>query len=443
MARWQIQIALAVAVAAVALVSCSSGDEAPSRANVLLVTLDTTRVEMLGSYGGPGRTPYLDEFAARSQRFEQAITTAPYTGPSHASILTGLLPPRHGLRDYLRQALPEPATTLAEVLGAAGFDTAAFVSTYVLDESYGLDQGFDVYSATARAPNGKQKFRRNGPETVDEAIAWLGARDSRRPWFLWLHLYDAHSRAIGGMARGYRAPVAYRGELPAGVSESSVEGVRQRYYEQAGVLDGEVERLLETTRALGLSNRTIVAVTADHGELLGAHGRRLVGHSTSLADATIRVPLLLYVPGGPAGAVRPEQVSVVDLFPTVLDALGLEIPAGLDGSSLIDASGEPRFAYSETLYADFPKRAAEGEELVSIRRGRWKLLARPDRVSLFNLRSDPAELRDLAAEHPDVVAELQAVIEEVRNRGSAVQEDHAGSASEEHVENLRALGYVK
>ena len=172
--------------------ACSPG---PKPRSVVLVTLDTTRVDVLGVYGGRGATPHLDAFARTAVRFEQAFTTAPYTGPSHASLLTGQNPPGHGLQDYLDQALPDAATTLAEILRDRGYQTAAFVSTYVLDPRFGLDQGFDVYDSPERSGEGGPHWR-PGPDTVARALAWLQGRDTAQPFLLWVHLYDAHSPSI-------------------------------------------------------------------------------------------------------------------------------------------------------------------------------------------------------------------------------------------------------
>ena len=179
---------------------------APRPPDLLLITLDTTRADALGVYHPGRRTPHLDALAAESLVFGEAITTTPYTGPAHASMLTGLSPPRHGLRDYLKQRLPGTARTIAEILGEAGYETVAFVSAYVLDPRYGLDQGFEIYSSRlwkpgapdARGPlheKGKARifFQRRAENTVSEAIAWLRARSTERPFFAWIHLYDPHA----------------------------------------------------------------------------------------------------------------------------------------------------------------------------------------------------------------------------------------------------------
>jgi len=422
---------------------------APQRPpDVVLITLDTVRADMFGSYGGRGETPRLDALAAEAARYEDAITTAPYTGPSHASLLTGLYPPQHGLRDFLEQALPEDRRTLAEILSEHGYATAAFVSTYVLDPRYGLDQGFERYSMPEPAPgSGKtRRLLRRSRETFDEAIAWLRARDASEPLFLWLHSYDAHAH-LSPRGPFYLPPPDLRRPLPEGVVPFSDAAQRQRYYEQAGDLDREVDRVLGVLRELGRYERAVLIVTADHGELLGRHGRKLGTHSPALVDETLRVPLLVRVPGRLAPGRRAQQVSLVDLLPTVLDALELPAPEGLPGRSLLDGDDAPRAAYSETLYEHHPRRAGPGEELASLRYDGWKLVVRPGREELYDLRSDPDELHDLADRRPEQLARLRSRMQALRTRWS---DDEGGAPlelppeeREAHVEQLRALGYVE
>lgn len=415
------------------LLGCAESVEQP---DVLLLTLDATRVDALGSYGGPqARTPNLDALAASSLRFEQAIASAPYTGPAHASILTGLFPPRHGLRDFLIQALPQSATTLAELLGDAGYATAAFVSAYVLDARFGLDQGFEVYSSP---PPPKRPFEvpeRPASETVDAAIAWLA--EVERPFLLWVHLFDPHFPY---------EPHAPFDEL-ASAPELGPELVKRLlYYREASYMDAEIGRLFAALRERDLYDELVVIAVADHGELLGTTGRRLGTHSTHLVDATLRVPLLLRVPGRAPGVVS-QQVRGVDIFPTVLQAVGLPERAGIDGTSLLalDPAAPARPAYAETFYEHFPQRAQAGEQLSAVRAEGWKLVARPGREELFDLASDPEERNDVAAEHPERVASLRAALARLSALGTAPAQELELSEDEveSHLEQLRALGYAE
>jgi choline-sulfatase len=417
--------------------------------DIVIVTLDTTRWDMLGSYGGRGETPYLDALAEDSARYEEAITTAPYTGPAHASLMTGLYPAQHGLRDYLVEALPARNLTLAELLAEHGYDTAAFVSTYVLDPRYGLDQGFALYSSPQPEPGSgeQQHAERPGPETFDEAIAWLRERPSDRPFFLWLHSYDAHAK-YGRFGAYYEPPNEHRRALPRGVRARSEAAKQQRYYEQAGGLDVEVERILAVLRKTGRYERTLLVITADHGELLGFHGRRLGSHSSMLVDETVRVPLLVRVPGRLAAGVRTRQVSLIDVFPTVLEVVGIDLPTDIEGQSLLASDGlPPRPAYSETLYEFFPGLAEPGQELASLRHEGWKLIVRPGREELFDLRADPDEKDNLAKAQPARLVEMRRAMNALRDRWTDSVEptllEIDPKERAEHEDQLRALGYIE
>ncbi|HEX5043360.1 MAG TPA: sulfatase [Candidatus Polarisedimenticolaceae bacterium] len=417
--------------------------------DLLLVTLDTTRVDALGCYGGASaRTPHLDALAAGGVRFAQAITPTPYTGPAHASLLTGLYPPRHGLRDFLHQTMDGGVATLPDLLRVRGYRTAAFLSSYVLDRRFGLARGFDVYSCDfwrqvtgggdPRIVLGTPEFERRGQATVDEALAWLArAGEKDAPIFTWVHLYDPH------LPYAPEGPFAPREE-----AADPIAAARARYYGEVSYADAQVGRLLDWLREAKREDHTIVVVTADHGELLGEHGRTLGTHSTHLVDATVHVPLIVRVPGLPARVV-PEQVRLVDVLPTLLDLLRMGLPAGLDGRSLVPLlQGAPLAdvpAYSETFYERFPEVAPAGAELVALREGAFKLLRSPVRRELYDLDRDPDELQDVGATHPDLVAGLEAELRQVRRVREAP--DAPLSMDEEerqrHLERLRSLGYAK
>ena len=418
--------------------------------DILLVTLDTTRTDALGCYGGTrARTPNLDALAGGGARFEQAISSTPYTGPAHASLLTGLYPPRHGLRDFLRQGMDPHVPTLPELLRARGYRSAAFLSSYVLDRRFGLSRGFDVYScdfwrkvtggALPQIVLGTPEFERRGEETVGEALAWLGeAGRKKTPLFVWVHLYDPHLP--------YAPPPAYAPPEDAAADPLAAE--RARYYGEVSYADAQLGRLMAWLRQTGREDHTIVVVTADHGELLGEHGRALGTHSTHLVEATVHVPLIVRVPGLPARVV-PEQVRLVDLLPTVLDLVGVRIPAGLDGRSLaplLHGEALPMApAYSETLYERFPEVAPAGGELVSLREGAFKLVRSPVRRELYDLKRDPDELKDAGPAHPDLVAGLEADLRRVRGvpevPGTELPLDP--EERQRHLERLRSLGYAR
>lgn len=363
---------LAIVLGCLLAAACSPPPSSPP--DVLLITLDTTWADALSIQGSEwADTPHLDALARESVRFAHAITTAPYTGPSHASIPTGLLPPQHGLRDFLNQRMSDRVATLPELLRERGYRTAAFVSTYVLDRRFGLDRGFDLYSGDfwrkavpdgrPRPIQGSASFERSARETVDEAIAWVESARASQPLFVWLHLFDAHAP--------YDPPPEFVRHRPDDDAIAPIERMRRRYFDEVRFMDAEIGRLLGALRRLQRYERTILVAVADHGELLGLHpGRPIQTHSTHLVRETLHVPLLVRVPGGFPPGVVAAQVTVVDILPTILDVLALPLPAHLAGRSLsplaLGRDEPPHIAYSETFYERFPVVARPGTELVSV-----------------------------------------------------------------------------
>ena len=238
---------------------------APSSLSIVLITLDTLRADRLGCYGFPGNsTPNLDALAKESILFEQATSTVPLTLPSHASILTGLLPPHHGVRDNGGIPLPESRTTLAERFKRRGYATGGFVGAWVLERRFGLAQGFDRYSDRFAL----DQLQKRGDAVVDDALAWIDEVRARQ-FFAWVHLFDPHLP--------YDPPEPFRTRFPA-----------DRYQGEVAYTDELVGRILSRLRERQLLEKTLVVVTADHGESLGEHGE--ANHGFFLYDATVAVP---------------------------------------------------------------------------------------------------------------------------------------------------------
>jgi arylsulfatase A-like enzyme/Tfp pilus assembly protein PilF len=383
-------------------------------ASLLLVTLDTLRADRVGAWGGPpGLTPVLDALAARGLVFEEALASVPLTLPSHATLFTGLEPPRHGVHDNGTYVLPADVETLATRLKAAGYETGAFVGAYVLDRRFGLVRGFDHYddriARNERGPGVLESERRGG-DVVDAAAAWLRGRTGRV--FAWVHLYDAHAP--------YDPPPPHR-EAHAG----------RPYDGEVAYVDACVGRLIDAMRAAPPDRgEPLVAVVADHGESLGEHGE--LTHGFFVYQSTLRIPFLLAGPGVPAER-RKGPARTADLLPTLLGRLGLVIPVGLDGSDLL-AGAQPREAYAETHYPV----TFGWSPLRSFRIGGFKLIDAP-RPELFNLQVDPREEQDLATQRPEEVERLRLAIRALRERGRPPSAATLDSAAEER---LRALGYV-
>jgi arylsulfatase A-like enzyme/Flp pilus assembly protein TadD len=389
---------------------------APGSVNVVLVTLDTLRADRLGCYGFPGgATPHLDQLASEGVLFEQATSTVPLTLPSHCSILTGLLPPRHGVRDNGGVPLADSRTTLAERLRAGGFTTGGFVGAWVLERRFGLAQGFDRYSDRFAL----DQLQKRGDTVVEDALSWIDEVRTRR-FFAWVHLFDPHLP--------YDPPEPFRSRFATDLYEGDV-----------AFTDALVGRLVTRLGERALLDRTVVVVAADHGESLGEHGE--ASHGFFVYDATAAVPLIVRTPWGLRGRSR-TQVSLVDVFPTVLDLAGLPAEAGIDGRSLVPAVLDPakdlgHVAYTESLY---PRFHYGWHELRALRDGSFKFIDAP-RPELYDLARDPHEKEDLARTKAQTAEDMrQALLKKVPKDDVAATA--AVTLDPDTQQRLAALGYV-
>jgi len=398
--------------------------------NVLVVTLDTTRADHLGCYGyARAATPVLDRLAAGGVRFAEAVTVAPETLPAHATLFTGLLPPRHGVRTNSENRLESRHATLAEVARGRGYETAAFVSAFVLDARFGLDQGFDLYDDRVESAEGAAfaagNNERPASRTTDAALAWLRGREDRRPFLAWVHYFDAHAP--------YDPPEPFARRF----ADSPYDG-------EIAFVDAQLGRLLEGLEATGQRDKTLLVVVGDHGEGLGDHGERT--HSVFLYRSATRVPLILANPRlFPRPAVVDEVVvSLADLAPTILDLLGVEDPPPRDGLSLLGTKPDPkRSVYVESLvpYLDFG-----WAPLFGLRRLRESYVQAP-RPECYDLRSDPGEQRNLldpkAGKRGACAAQAQ-VLDRMLASFPPHEAAAAGAppADPETRERLQALGYL-
>jgi len=414
-------LALAV-VAALGTPSCARGPAPGDLAgwNVLLVTIDTLRADRVGFAGYEGvETPVMDGLAAQGVVFEDAIAAGPVTLPSHATILTGRYPPAHGALDNGFYSLPEDVPTLATALRERGYDTAAVVGSYVLIDRTGLDAGFQEYDDTFSKPRQRgQAYReRRAGDVTAAAKRWLEGRDSAAPFFLWVHYFDPHAP--------YDPPEPYRTQY------------RLRPYDgEIAYTDAQLGELLDALRASGQLDRTLVVVTADHGEAFGDGGE--LTHGLLLRTSTLRVPLVLVAPGRvPAGRRVPSVVSTADIAPTVLELVGAPPLAGVQGRALpLGPRDEERFVYSETR---LPADEFGWSMLAGVRSGRWAWVRAP-RPELYDLDEDPGETTSLDGERPELAAQLDARVGEFLDAGrdSVVR----SQLSEEQVVALRSLGYL-
>jgi arylsulfatase A-like enzyme/Tfp pilus assembly protein PilF len=398
----------------------------PPRPSLVLITLDTVRADHLGSYGDKAAaTPVLDRLAREGLRFADATTHAPITGPAHAGILTGLYPARFGIRDNAATPLPPDAMTLAEVLKGAGYRTGGFIGAFILDRAYGFDQGFELFDSEFAGfdPRARLNAERPAAAVVERTIAWLKTLSPGQPFFAWVHLYDAHSP--------YTPPAPFDKAFRARPYDGEIAGV-----------DRAIGSVIAALEERGLLDRTLVVAIGDHGEGLGEHGED--AHGVFLYDSVLRVPWLMRLPGKErAGTVVREQVRAVDLMPTVLDALQVTSPKGLDGESLLGViRGRPRQdvppAYAETYY---PKLHYGWSELRAVRVGDWKFIEAP-RPELYALRTDPFERSDVVVRQGGLASRLGAELAGIASAWSRVPERAAPAPDRETLERLRSLGYV-
>jgi arylsulfatase A-like enzyme/Tfp pilus assembly protein PilF len=414
-----------------ACAACSSSRNAavgdrPARPPIVLITIDTLRADRLGSYGSArGLTPSLDAFAREATRFTAAVSQVPLTLPSHATILTGLHPARHGVRTNDGFRLSPTAPALAAALKAAGYATGAFVGGYPLRRSSGLSRGFDRYDDEFLASPGA--IERSADAVLQSAEAWIDT-GAAQPFFAWIHLFDPHSP--------YTPPPPFA----AAHRDSPYDG-------EVAYTDAAVGRFLDHLRQRDLFAAATIVIVADHGESLGEHGERT--HGTFLYDSTVRVPLLIKMSAsrstvrlkpGTTGTID-VPVETADLAPTIAAIAGATLDR-TDGQSvlpLIDgAAGDPdRAAYAESYYQNV---LLGWSPLRAVRTARWKLVEAP-RSELYDLEHDPGELQNRLEERAALASGLQRALHALDPGDRAPGETPTAAASES-AERLRSLGYA-
>jgi choline-sulfatase len=381
-----------------------------ARPSVLLVTVDTLRPDALGFVTGRNETPAIDALAKDGFRFLQAISQVPITLPSHTSIFSGLIPPRHGVRDN-GQMVPGSIPLLADVLRAQGYATAAFVSGYPLEARFGLDRGFQHYDDALPVKN----VERRAEATTTAALKALPTLP--QPFFLWIHYYDPHDP--------YEPPRVYWQAGPRGGYDGEVS-----------YTDHWIGRLREGAQAAAPGGLLSV-LTADHGEGLGEHEE--MTHGYFIYDSTMVVPLVVHWPGQVAAGESRNAVRLVDVAPTVLELLGLPPWPDVDGVSLAPTlRGRPQQVPAAYLETHLPWRFFGWAPLEGLRRDGWKLIVAP-KPELYDLAADPGERANRYDADRRRAAELVAAFRQVKAlpaRASKSSEDP------EVTEKLRALGYV-
>jgi len=413
------------------------GASVPAYPNMILITMDTTRADRMGFLGSKrGLTPNLDVLARRSVVFTRAYSQAPLTPASHATIFTGTYPQYHQVLTF-----PIPLATslpyLPDILKARGYHTAAFVGSLALDATWGapgFQRGYDTYDAgfswaDYHPGNRYQTIERRADDVVKHALAWLNKRP-QGPFFLWIHVFDPHDP--------YDPPEPYKTRY-----------AKSLYDGEVAYMDSALGRLFAQLKARGLYDGTLITITADHGESLGAHGEN--EHGVFLYDETIHVPLLIKLPHSQAAGRRVENpVELADILPTLLETLGMEIPKEVQGVSMVklmnpgpegeaaEAAWRDRAAYSQS---DYEHLAFAWSALQSWRTGKYLYIQAPRR-ELYDYGADANALHNLASESPAVADTFAAKLKDFQQKTTNAAEMPRAAMDEANARKLRALGYM-
>ncbi|HLW79408.1 MAG TPA: sulfatase-like hydrolase/transferase, partial [Terriglobia bacterium] len=407
----------------------------PARPNVIIITIDTLRADHLGCYGDAQvKTPNIDSLARIGVRFSHASSPVPITLPAHTAIFTGSFPMATGMHDFSGNKLAPGSATLARVLASAGYSAAAFIGAAVLDSRFGLNQGFDVYfdhfDFSRLDETNLDLTERRGDVVTGEALDWL-KQNPRRPFLLWLHLYDPHFP--------YTPPEPYATRYRA-----------HPYDGEIAFADSQVGRLFSALKQQKLFDGALIVLAADHGEGLGEHGEKT--HGFFIYDSTLHVPLIVKLPGMSPGAgprVVADEVSLVDIMPTVLQALRIPVPPGVQGRSLLGlvegrpagSGAKPSDLYAETY---LPLIHFGWSRLRGLEWHGWKYIDAP-RPELYDTRADPHELKNLLVERQSQAHEMHDRLSGVIRRFTPAAGDTAAGKEPTDpalLERLRSLGYV-
>ncbi len=372
------------------------------------------------------RTEFVDGLAERGVVFERCIAPTPLTLPSHTSLFTGTYPVFHGVRDNGNYVVPGELTTMAELFAEEGYRTGGFVGAFVLSSRWGLDQGFETYTE----PKGGYdpalvsfaQIQRRADAVVDDAIAWL-RKESETPFFAWVHLYDPHLP--------YDPPPAFAREYPD-----------DPYLGEVAYADAELARLHSFLESSGLDSRTLIVFAGDHGEGLGDHGE--FDHGLLLYQTTTQAPLIIAHPAMTSGGVRRQEVvSLVDILPTVAEAIGLSLPENVQGQSLwplIGGSGafEERPVYAETHY---PKLHFGWSPLTALQDRQFQLIQSSD-PELYDLVSDPQQEENIFETNSSVAERMTGELEDLVSQLGQGAMDATSTPDADTIAKLAALGYV-
>jgi arylsulfatase A-like enzyme len=433
--------------------------------DIVVITVDTLRADHVGAYDERSTTPRIDAFASTATLFEHSAAPMPLTRPSHFSMLTSLYPREHGVMNNA-MSLPDTSRTLTEMLTDRGYRAGGFVAVRLLGPDSGADQGFDHFEQPVDSRESIAE------EVVSRALEWIDGLAEHQRFFLWVHLFDPHLP--------YEPPEEFRGGVPLGrpqinwsylvdvanendgdIPTAILDEGKTLYRGEVGYVDHWIGELLDGLDARRAPDDMLVALTADHGECF--ENGVFFEHADCLWEAGIRIPLIVrYPPMFPAGQRVSEQTSILDVTPTVLRAVGLEVPEGLSGRALQDhAHFENRqvlvqHPFFQPSAADRRPQRLEavrsvageptapilvGVERVGLLDREWKYLRVGDEQELYAMGPTPDERNNRISEQPDVAARMRRQLQEQLQAHPLLLLD-TPEINEELLETLRALGYL-
>jgi arylsulfatase A-like enzyme/TolA-binding protein len=411
-----------------ALTALQAAAQPPKKApaNVILITIDTLRADHLGCYGYRQiKTPNIDALAEDGIRFERAFTAVPVTLPSHTAMMTGTYPMFSGMHDFAANKLSPQQPTLASVLKQSGYTTGAVIGSAVLDSRFGLNQGFDFYydhfDFSRLDEKNLDEMERPGNVVADQTLDWL-SKNWQSKFFLWMHLYDPHYP--------YNPPAPY-----------SRDYADRPYDGEIAFADEQVGRLIRFLKEKKLYENSIIVLSGDHGESLGEHGEKT--HGFFIYNATMHVPLIIYLPGKSAGTLN-APVSLVDLMPTILASLGIDSPSQIQGTSLLPQLEKTSETRDRDLYGEtfLPRIHFDWSELRGTENTKYHFIDAP-RPELYDLAKDPGETHNLFSEKKAVAEEMRAKLAGLIRQYSAEKELAQKTGLDPALmERLKSLGYA-
>ncbi|MCJ7485476.1 MAG: sulfatase-like hydrolase/transferase [Candidatus Aminicenantes bacterium] len=417
-------------VAGILAVIARPASAAPGKSNLLVITIDTLRADRVGAYGNKGaRTPAMDGLARRGVLFSRTFSHVPLTLPSHCTLFTGFLPLTHGVRDNGERLRSTPVT-LAEIARGQGYATAAIVGAFPLDSRFGLDRGFDTYDDFYGSRNRVQDMafvERRAAEVNRKAEEWIRAHN-REPFFVWVHYFDPHAP--------YDPPPPFDREFAG-----------REYDGEIAYADECLGKLLAVLRDSGRADDTMVVLTSDHGEGLGAHEEKT--HGIFIYDPTLHVPLIIAGPGPlPRGRIVDAQVGLADILPTVLDLMGWPLQKDLPGRSLVPMmtrQGAGREDFERALYIESmaPLLGRNWAPLRGVRTSEWKYIDAPT-AELYDLKADPGEAVNIHDSRPEIVRRFRGEMEAIIKQQPAPPFETAPNphVDREARQKLQSLGYL-